>query len=233
MKRYRKRTVVSDVSLAVESGEVVGLLGPNGAGKTTCFYMIVGLVPTDGGERDARRRGHHPSADLSGARAWACRTCRRRLRSSASSRWRRTSRRCSSCRGSRTRRSRRACEQLLDDLHIAHLRASPALIAVGRRAAARGDRAGAGDAARASSCWTSPSPASIPSRCSTSRRSSASSRSAASACSSPTTTCARRWASATAPTSSTRARCWPSASREEIIYNEAVRKVYLGENFRL
>ena len=49
MKRYRKRTVVSDVSLAVESGEVVGLLGPNGAGKTTCFYMILGLVPIDAG----------------------------------------------------------------------------------------------------------------------------------------------------------------------------------------
>src|SRR5258706_1240864 len=48
-KRYRKRTVVSDVSLAVESGEVVGLLGPNGAGKTTCFYMILGLVPIDEG----------------------------------------------------------------------------------------------------------------------------------------------------------------------------------------
>jgi len=49
MKRYRKRTVVSDVSLTVESGEVVGLLGPNGAGKTTCFYMILGLVPIDQG----------------------------------------------------------------------------------------------------------------------------------------------------------------------------------------
>lgn len=48
-KSYRKRTVVSDVSFSVESGEVVGLLGPNGAGKTTCFYMIVGLVPLDGG----------------------------------------------------------------------------------------------------------------------------------------------------------------------------------------
>ncbi len=48
-KRYRKREVVKDVSLAVKSGEVVGLLGPNGAGKTTCFYMIVGLVPVDGG----------------------------------------------------------------------------------------------------------------------------------------------------------------------------------------
>jgi len=48
-KRYKSRTVVHDVSLEVASGEVVGLLGPNGAGKTTCFYMIVGLVPGDGG----------------------------------------------------------------------------------------------------------------------------------------------------------------------------------------
>ena len=48
-KSYRQRTVVSDVSFSVKSGEVVGLLGPNGAGKTTCFYMIVGLVPVDGG----------------------------------------------------------------------------------------------------------------------------------------------------------------------------------------
>jgi lipopolysaccharide export system ATP-binding protein len=49
-KRYKVRHVVKDVSLEVRSGEVVGLLGPNGAGKTTCFYMIVGLVPLDGGE---------------------------------------------------------------------------------------------------------------------------------------------------------------------------------------
>jgi lipopolysaccharide export system ATP-binding protein len=48
-KRYKSRTVVQDVSLSVNSGEVVGLLGPNGAGKTTCFYMMVGLVPLDGG----------------------------------------------------------------------------------------------------------------------------------------------------------------------------------------
>jgi lipopolysaccharide export system ATP-binding protein len=48
-KQYKKRVVVKDVSLEVESGQVVGLLGPNGAGKTTCFYMIVGLVPVDGG----------------------------------------------------------------------------------------------------------------------------------------------------------------------------------------
>ncbi|MBL8448719.1 MAG: LPS export ABC transporter ATP-binding protein [Dechloromonas sp.] len=49
-KRYKTRTVVHDVSFEVKSGEVVGLLGPNGAGKTTCFYMIVGLVPADGGD---------------------------------------------------------------------------------------------------------------------------------------------------------------------------------------
>ncbi|MFN0314658.1 MAG: LPS export ABC transporter ATP-binding protein [Burkholderiales bacterium] len=48
-KRYKSRTVVKDVSLDVQSGEVVGLLGPNGAGKTTCFYMIVGLIAADGG----------------------------------------------------------------------------------------------------------------------------------------------------------------------------------------
>ena len=49
MKRYRRREVVRGVSLGLERGEVVGLLGPNGAGKTTSFYMIVGLVPADGG----------------------------------------------------------------------------------------------------------------------------------------------------------------------------------------
>ncbi len=61
-KRYRARTVVKDVSLDVRSGEVVGLLGPNGAGKTTCFYMMVGLVPLDGGELylDASRLTHMP-----------------------------------------------------------------------------------------------------------------------------------------------------------------------------
>jgi lipopolysaccharide export system ATP-binding protein len=49
-KNYKSRAVVKDVSFDVGGGEVVGLLGPNGAGKTTCFYMIVGLVATDGGE---------------------------------------------------------------------------------------------------------------------------------------------------------------------------------------
>ena len=61
-KRYRSRVVVKDVSLEVRSGEVIGLLGPNGAGKTTCFYMMVGLVPMDGGELflDGERLTHMP-----------------------------------------------------------------------------------------------------------------------------------------------------------------------------
>ncbi|WP_434289694.1 LPS export ABC transporter ATP-binding protein [Celeribacter sp. SCSIO 80788] len=49
-KGYRKRTVIRDVSLDLERGEVVALLGPNGSGKTTCFYTIAGLVMPEGGE---------------------------------------------------------------------------------------------------------------------------------------------------------------------------------------
>ena len=48
-KSFRGRQVVQDVSLEVNSGQIVGLLGPNGAGKTTCFYMIVGIIPADEG----------------------------------------------------------------------------------------------------------------------------------------------------------------------------------------
>lgn len=49
-KNYSGRQVVKDVSLEVAQGQIVGLLGPNGAGKTTTFYMVVGLVPTDNGQ---------------------------------------------------------------------------------------------------------------------------------------------------------------------------------------
>jgi lipopolysaccharide export system ATP-binding protein len=68
-KRYHARTVVNNVSLLVQGGEVVGLLGPNGAGKTTCFYMIVGLIPVDQGqilldERDLTRYPMHARARL-------------------------------------------------------------------------------------------------------------------------------------------------------------------------
>lgn len=61
-KSYGSRKVVKDVSLSVESGQVVGLLGPNGAGKTTSFYMIVGLVRADAGDITINERsvGHMP-----------------------------------------------------------------------------------------------------------------------------------------------------------------------------
>jgi lipopolysaccharide export system ATP-binding protein len=68
-KSYKSRQVVRDLSLEVNSGEVVGLLGPNGAGKTTAFYMIVGLVECDGGnihldDRDVTRLPMHRRAQL-------------------------------------------------------------------------------------------------------------------------------------------------------------------------
>ncbi len=61
-KSFSGRQIVDAVSLHVDSGEVVGLLGPNGAGKTTCFYMIVGLIPTDSGSvwLDDRELTRHP-----------------------------------------------------------------------------------------------------------------------------------------------------------------------------
>jgi lipopolysaccharide export system ATP-binding protein len=69
VKRFRKRTVVSDVSLQVGAGEIVGLLGPNGAGKTTSFYMMVGLIGPDGGRieidgKDVTRLPMHARARL-------------------------------------------------------------------------------------------------------------------------------------------------------------------------
>jgi len=69
VKRFRKRTVVREVSLAVGAGEIVGLLGPNGAGKTTSFYMMVGLIAPDGGRieidgKDVTREPMHERARL-------------------------------------------------------------------------------------------------------------------------------------------------------------------------
>jgi lipopolysaccharide export system ATP-binding protein len=66
-KSYKKRNVISDLSIEVESGQIVGLLGPNGAGKTTAFYMIVGLVPPDAGtvtidDRDITHLAMHQRA---------------------------------------------------------------------------------------------------------------------------------------------------------------------------
>jgi lipopolysaccharide export system ATP-binding protein len=64
-KSYKRREVVKSVSLEVAGGEIVGLLGPNGAGKTTCFYMIVGLIENDSGEINLNGEpiGHLPMHD--------------------------------------------------------------------------------------------------------------------------------------------------------------------------
>ena len=68
-KRYKSREVVANFGLTLDAGEVVGLLGPNGAGKTTCFYMIVGLVSADAGKieldgRDITGEPMHKRAQL-------------------------------------------------------------------------------------------------------------------------------------------------------------------------
>jgi len=68
-KSYQSRTVVCDISLQINSGEIVGLLGPNGAGKTTSFYMMVGLVPLDAGritldQQDLSRMPIHQRARM-------------------------------------------------------------------------------------------------------------------------------------------------------------------------
>jgi lipopolysaccharide export system ATP-binding protein len=127
MKRYRRRTVVSDVSLTVESGEVVGLLGPNGAGKTTCFYMILGLVPIDAGSvtLDGDDLTHLPIFRRSRlglsylpqeASIFRKLTVEQNIRAVLELQD-----------GLEQEDVRNRLEQLLDDLHIGHLRASPAI----------------------------------------------------------------------------------------------------------
>ena len=126
MKRYRKRTVVSDVSLTVESGEVVGLLGPNGAGKTTCFYMILGLVPIDRGTvtLDGEDLTHLPIYRRSRlglsylpqeASIFRKLTVAQNIQAVLE------------LQGVESEEIETRLEELLDDLHIGHLRASPAL----------------------------------------------------------------------------------------------------------
>ena len=126
MKRYRKRTVVSDVSLTVESGEVVGLLGPNGAGKTTCFYMILGLVPIDRGAvtLDGEDLTHLPifrrsRLGLSYLPQEA--SIFRKLNVAQNIQA------VLELQGVEAEEVEARLEALLDDLHIGHLRASPAI----------------------------------------------------------------------------------------------------------
>ena len=124
-KSYRKRSVVSDVSLTVESGEVVGLLGPNGAGKTTCFYMILGLVPIDSGKvmLDGEDLTHLPIFRRSRlglsylpqeASIFRKLTVAQNIQAVLE------------LQGLEAGEIEARLEQLLDDLHVGHLRSSPA-----------------------------------------------------------------------------------------------------------
>ena len=125
-KRYRTRVVVSDVSLSVKSGEVIGLLGPNGAGKTTCFYMMVGLVPLDGGELylDGNRLTHmaiHKRARLGLSYLPQEASIFRRMTVADNIR---------AILELQTRRAvdiNNRLDDLLNDLHITHLRDNPAI----------------------------------------------------------------------------------------------------------
>jgi lipopolysaccharide export system ATP-binding protein len=125
-KRYKARTVVHDVSLEVNSGEIVGLLGPNGAGKTTCFYMIVGLVAADAGsiqidERDVTHLPIHQRARQGLSYLPQEASIFRKLSAAENIRavlelWEKDE-----------DEVEKSLNQLLDDLHISHLRDTPSI----------------------------------------------------------------------------------------------------------
>ena len=125
-KRYKARTVVQDVSFEVKSGEVVGLLGPNGAGKTTCFYMIVGLVAADGGEVmiDDTRLTHlpiHRRASLGLSYLPQEASVFRKLDVEENIKA------VLELQGLAPKTINKRLETLLDELHISHIRHSPAI----------------------------------------------------------------------------------------------------------
>jgi lipopolysaccharide export system ATP-binding protein len=125
-KRFKSRTVVKDVSLELESGEVVGLLGPNGAGKTTCFYMIVGLIPADGGsivldQKNLNRMPIHRRARMGLAYLPQEASIFRKLTVGENIRA------VLELRENGRQDTEEQLEGLLNDLHIAHLRNSPAV----------------------------------------------------------------------------------------------------------
>ncbi|HTT40207.1 MAG TPA: LPS export ABC transporter ATP-binding protein [Burkholderiales bacterium] len=125
-KRFKSRTVVKDVSVEVKSGEVVGLLGPNGAGKTTCFYMIVGLIPSDGGtivldRENLNRMPIHRRAHMGLAYLPQEASIFRKLTVAENVQA------VLELRGLKNGSMEEKLNDLLNDLHIGHLRNSPAV----------------------------------------------------------------------------------------------------------
>ncbi len=126
-KSYRSRQIVTSLSMEIASGEVVGLLGPNGAGKTTAFYMIVGLVPCDSGtiflgDKDITQLPMHRRARLGlgylpqEASVFRNLTVEENILAVLETR------------RSLTRVDReRVLEELLDELHISHIRTGAGL----------------------------------------------------------------------------------------------------------
>ena len=126
-KSFKRRPVLRGISLAVQRGEAVGLLGPNGAGKTTCFYLVTGLLsPIPAGSPWTVRIS--PTCRCTAGRALESVTCRRKPRSSAASRWSRTSAACSrSPNPTASEREGRCSKSLMAEFSITHLRRTPAM----------------------------------------------------------------------------------------------------------
>jgi lipopolysaccharide export system ATP-binding protein len=125
-KTFRGRPVVRDVSLHLDRGEVAGLLGPNGAGKTTCFYMITGLIPADEG------RIFLDGDDITGQPMFQRARMGLGYLPQESSIFRGMSveeniMAVAELRHRNQAKARDAVDQLLDELHIEHLRNSPAI----------------------------------------------------------------------------------------------------------
>lgn len=168
LKAYNKRRVVNDVSLRVNSGEIVGLLGPNGAGKTTSFYMIAGLVQPDGGNikidnADITHMPMHARAKLGVGYLPQEPSVFRKLTVADNLRA------VLQLRDDLTDGQQELLiEELLEEFHVGHLRNQKGIgLSGGERR--RVEIARAWPASRSSSCWTNLSPASTPFRSSTSK----------------------------------------------------------------
>ncbi len=168
-KTFGNRTVVKDVSLAVDKGEVVGLLGPNGAGKTTSFYMIVGLVRADAGTItiDGNSVEHmpiHRRSRLGLSYLPQEASIFRKLNVEENVRAVLELQRDAQGKPLDSAEIEKRLTALLQDLRVDHLRDSPALaLSGGERRRVEIARALATQP-RASSCWTSLSRASTPLR---------------------------------------------------------------------